>query len=399
MFDVRQLTEPRPGLLYEPRVLWGMGLVTRLDDGDGVVNVRMPGRDSYLNGSKWPIVLTGMITLAQAPSGYGSVGASLMSQLPIELGALGGSRYSFGRVSGLASPVASRESQESVYTLSPDVPPLNQLASGVVPEAQLRSVQNLARWDFDHTLKLPPAAFLEMELSGRAPTIIDTSAVPVTADINFYAGGQGGRANWPGNTLTRTNFAIAQATIAAAQTYYATPGATIQTDGGPVLFNALPFQGFTGGAERALYPARQKFTSRDAVQQKGNYDMPTDLSGFSVGFDQSALDEALGITQMAGPLSATTYVRARSRNGGTQDYWWRDGAPVAICTPTMTPGVVSKLDRPLALQPGEGFKLTLPSDFDPSTLKLPFGGTTADDFQLNQCVFYISFTGYAVVEA
>ena len=410
MFDVRELTKPRPGFLYEPRVLWGQGVITQVPADEfnpaAAVTVIGPGRNDYYNGSKYPIVLTDVITLMQSPLGYGSTGPSLLDQLPIELGSLGGARYSYGRISGLVEPKASAEALESFNPITPDAPPLNTLGFPnplVTPRTRRRSVTNLARWDFEHTLKLPAAAYLELQLSGRIPTVVDTSAVGVTADVNFYAASPGGRANWPGSTLTRTNFPIDQLSVPTSQFYYQAAQNNYYTDGGPFPFSTLPFQGSFGGTQNQLYPSSQVFTSKLAVQQKANYSAPFDLHGFSVGFDQTALDNALGDNQAAGPLSATTYLRARSRNGGTQEFWWRDGAPLAICTPTMTPGVVSTLSRPIALQPGEGFKLSLPQDMTFDNLKLPLGGVlftpAGSTINIGQAVFYISFTGYAVVEA
>lgn len=412
MYDVRELTKPRPGFLYEPRVLWGMGYITKAESEGQFLSpatVVLPGRDSYFNGSRWPIVLTDVITLVQSPLGYGVAGPSLIDQIPIELSALGGARYSLGQVRGLVQPKASHEAQEGVSVIDYDPVPMANLvtavAQTVAPRATTRPVTNLARWDFEHTLKLPPAAYLELQLAGRIPTPIDTSAVKVKADVNFYAAAPNEGAQWPGSTITRTNFDVSQLTVAAAQTYYqAALAQSLDGDYPAAPFATLPFQGLVDGPASQLYPPAQVFSSRQAVQQKATYDLPTNLHGFSVGFEQNALDVALlaGGAQLTGPLSTTTYARCRSRNGGTQNYWWRDGAPLAICTPTMTPGTVSTLSRPLALQPGEGFKLALPTSFDPDSLTLPFScnvGAGAGLVRLSQAVFYISFCGYAVVEA
>jgi hypothetical protein len=414
MFDVRELTKPRPGALCEPRVLWGMGLIAGLqpEDDNPYVSVLLPGRDSYLNGERWPIVLTHMITLAQSPSGFAFVGSDVVNQMPIELGGLGTSRYSVGQVRGLVSPLASGESIEPLDVLANDQAPLHALfdptrpaETARLPQGRIRSVQNLVRWDFEHTLKLPPAAFVEMQLSGRVPTVIDTRTVPTEADVNFYASAPREGAQFPASALTRGRFAIDQLTVPAAQFYYNQAAFTGQdAEGVPLGFPVRPFENLIGGPQSQLYPSGQVFTSRQAVQQKATYDLPMNLAGMSVAFQQDALDRVMhaGTGTVPGTLAATTYARMRSRNGGTQNYWWRDGAPLAVCMPTITPGVVSKLDRPMALQPGEGFKLTLPRDFDPASLRLPFDGTEVGDrtrFPAGFLVYYISFCGYAYVEA
>lgn len=392
MDDVNELLKPRPGFFYEPRVLWGQGVISqRGEDDAGTIS---PKRDSYYNGSRWPIVLTDCVVLVCHPAGLVQDGSTFIQQVPIQVSALGGLRYSLGDIRGLLAPMAARESQESF--LYPEA------ADPQVPGVQtLRSMQNLARWDFDHVLRLPPAAYLEMNLTGRVPTIVDTTGVPVTADVNFYTAAPREGAQWPGATITRTGFDISQLSTAQANFYYAqlyqANGGSVDTGGGPFV---LPFtSSFFGGPNGPLYPPRQTFTSRQAVQQKATYDLPTHLQGFSVGFQQHALDAALAEASTAfGPLSATTYSRVRVRNGGTGDYWWRDGAPLAICTPTMTPATVHKLARPLALQPGEGFKLTLPPVLAPESLRFP-PLCEEDDVIYRMCSFYLSFTGYAAVEA
>jgi hypothetical protein len=394
MLDVNDLLKPQPGFFYEPRVLWGQGYLAQR--GNGPVGIISPKRDSYYNGSRWPIVLTHAITLVCHPTGLAYAGMDLIGQVPIEIGSLGNRRFSLGQIRGLLTPVASGESLEALNPFDPDPPPFNP--NNVT---RLRSVQNLARWDFQHTLRLPPAAYLELQLSGRAPTVADTTDAQVKADVNFYAAAPREGAQWPGSTITRTGFAVAQLTVDAAQFYYAqlfaAQGGTSE-GAGPLA--ELPFTGLVGGPESRLYPPAQVFTSKLAQAQKATYNLPTHLTGFSVGFAQDELDAAFiaQSSSIAGPLSTTTYSRIRTRNGGTQDYWWRDGAPLAICTPTMTPGTVSKLNRPLALQPGEGFKLALPAALPAGSLDLPYVAGSSEATPA-EATYYIAFCGFAAVEA
>lgn len=395
MLDVNDLLKPQPGFFYEPRVLWGQGYLAQSRSTNAVA-VISPKRDSYYNGSRWPITLTHAITLVCHPTGLAYAGMDLIGQVPIEIGSLGNRRYSLGQIRGLLTPVASGESLEALNPFDPDPPPIdpNQVT-------RLRSVQNLARWDFTHTLRLPPAAYLELQLSGRVPTSVSTVKADVKADVNFYAEAPLEGAQWPGSTITRTGFAVSQLTVNAAQFYYAqlfaAQGGTSE-GAGPLA--ELPFTGLVGGPESRLYPPSQVFTSKLAQAQKATYNLPTHLTGFSVGFAQDELDAALiALTGTPfGPLSTTTYSRIRTRNGGTQDYWWRDGAPLAICTPTMTPGTVSKLNRPLSLQPGEGFKLTLPPNLPAGSLDLPYVAGSSEDTAA-QATYYIAFCGFAAVEA
>ena len=414
MLDVNDLTKPRSGFFYEPRVLWGMGFVTRVMPNEGAaqsVLVVPPSRDSYYNGERWPIILTSATTLVQSPAGFPYVGDSLFSQLPLEIGGIGTARYSVGRVTGLLEPQPSAEALESIaagFDLNP-LPAHNLVrtpADTAYPLTRTRGVYNTVRWDFDHALKLPPSAFLEMQLAGRIPTPIDTSNVPVTADVNFFASAPQEAAQWPANAMVRTRMPIGQLAIPTAQTYYSASTFNASNEGADVDATTLPFQSFAGGPLTQLYPPTQVFTPRQSAQQRATYSAPTSLSGMAVSFEQAALDNALiaGMGTTTGPLSTTTYARCRSRNGGTQNFWWRDGAPLAICFPTMTPAVTHRLRRPLAVQPGEGFKVTLPQSFDPLDRPLfPYAGQVPNSqdprANISQLVFYLAFTGYALVEA
>ena len=404
--SVADLLRPRPGYFYEPRVLWGMGLFTVVRGEDApVVNIVLPERDSYYNEWRWPIILTDVITLEMSPQGRVSDGGSIVGQLPFELGSLGSARYSLGPVRGLLRPQPSGDAVEPLSPRNPDPVALTELGfTGDVTRSAIhyRSSLNTCRWDFQHALKLPPTASMELQLSGRPPTIVDTSAIRTSMDVNFFAGSPDQKAMWPQSTITRRETRLDQLTLDASRFYYsqAVQGSINVGEGGTPTAFVPPFG--IGGAQQQLYPNHQTFTAVQANRQKANYNLPSHLTGFAVSFDQTELDAALYAadpTALVGPLSTTIYARARTRNGGTGNYWWRDGAPLAITTPTITPAVTHKLARPLAVGPGEGFKLTLPNLTPSALMGLPFSTTLGDDTQLYQSVFYLSFCGYALVEA
>ncbi len=415
MFDAKDLTKPRPGFLYEPRVLWGRGKIVQysaITDPGVVIDtyVTQPSPTNYLNGERWPIVLTRMITLAQGPFGQPWLGGTLMNTVPVEIGALGASRLSLGSVLGLVDPLPSNDPPTAI-----DARFLGDFGRGLVNSNQLpatRPTLNVARWDFEHALRLPPAAFLEWQVSGRIPNyVVDTSLVPVTFDANFYASAPNEAAQWPASAITKRRMPLPQLTIPTAQYYFLNDPPYdyyVINEGSTTKYSGLPPFGFSNaGPESRLYPPDSTFTSRDAVQQKASYDLPTNLSGMSIAVDQNELDNFTATGGYQGSALTTTYSRIRTRNGGTGNYWWRDGAPLAICTPTITPASVSCLKRPMALQPGEGFKLTIPRSYQSFAPSLPFAGLVQPDpvgqpdlfFLVFEVDFYISFCGYAVVEA
>ncbi len=106
---------------------------------------------------------------------------------------------------------------------------------------------------------------------------------------------------------------------------------------------------------------------------------------------------AVALVSSTGRKRTSPAVSIASRNGGTSAYWWRDGLPLAAACPTQTPGLVSDLARPITLQPNEGLRVTLPN-LSLHDIALP---TVTPDEQIvrPQAIVYLSFTGYAVVEA
>lgn len=398
MRDAHDLTVFKPDFYYEPRVLWGaIGLYR---DDDGRTRLLQPGRDDYYNGSRWPIVLTKVIALAMHPTGYPESASHFIGKLPIEIGLSGGSRYSLGEIAPAFAARAMGTAREPLDYLN-DAPALMSMgtALALTPNTRTRDVQNTVRWDFDHPCVLPPAALMEVTLSGRVPTLVPTSTTPVEIDTNFFAAAPGEGANFPGSAYVKQRSVMPQLTnSAAAQRFQGLFGAN--AGGGEGSFPDGPFDGFAGGAETKVYPPELTFTAKQMVDQKATFVMPTQLRGLGWTIDQRALDDEVLYTAgspLPGSLLCTTLGRVRSRNGGTSAYWWRDGLPLAAACPTQTPGLVSDLARPITLQPNEGLRVTLPN-LSLHDIALP---TVTPDQQTvrPQGIVYLSFTGYAVVEA
>lgn len=410
MRDAHDLLAYKPEFFYEPRVLWGaIGLYQNPDptrDETFGVFLLPPNYNDYLNGGRWPIVLTKVIAHAMHTTGYPESAAHFINRLPIEIGLASGLRYSLGEIApGFAvRPMAT--AREPLDPLN-DAPALMSLGRDFVdPRTITRDVQNTMRWDFDQPCVLPAAALMEVTLSGRVPTVFDTSAVPVEIDTNFYAAAPKEGANFPGSAYTKQRAVMPQLTVDAANMRYQNLFGSFSTTGGEGSFPFAPFNGFFGGASTQVYPQELTFTSKQMVEQKATFVLPTKLRGMSVTIDQRALDDEFQYAEgvpLPGSLLSTTLARVRSRNGGTGAYWWRDGLPLAAAFPTQTPGMVSDLARPMVLQPGEALRVTVPP-------QVPFRGTPPGEWALPavsppgqspfpQAVVYLSFTGYAVVEA
>jgi hypothetical protein len=81
--------------------------------------------------------------------------------------------------------------------------------------------------------------------------------------------------------------------------------------------------------------------------------------------------------------------RARTRNAGTQEWWWREGAPLVLVCPSMTPGLVKRLEDPIWLGPGEQLMVEMEAP-DPIVVGEE---TLAPTYNVG-----LSLCGYAVVE-
>ena len=81
------------------------------------------------------------------------------------------------------------------------------------------------------------------------------------------------------------------------------------------------------------------------------------IYGFAVGIQQISYDNTLNsasFTAPIAPLSARIGTRARCKDFGSSEWWWRPGAPLCLVAPTITPAQVFKLAKPITLGPGEG---------------------------------------------
>jgi hypothetical protein len=381
--DPAELLAPVEGIYYEPRALWGSALLGSAQNprGSGLVQGVSPFEtNAFYNGERYPYTFTHVIMQWCEPGGFLAYNTPrLGAQVGVSIGKKGMARFGKSNPPFLLNPIPVQE-------------PLN-------PDAALRTglpTINTCRWEFEHACVVPADTQLEIMVGARLPTPTDTTASTVTADVNLYAPSTA-PANFPGNAFTAQQLNITQLTVNAAQNRFAAQSRALtqllvsEAGGEFTPPPATPFAGYTGGTETMPFPPRSQLSPVSSLRQKANYTAPARLGGFSVTFDERGLDPAE--REAIGPLAATTPIRIRSRNGGTGAFWWRDGAPLSIVSPTMSPAHVSRLSMPLSLAPGEAFEVTLLPQ-----LGAPLNGISSDDEDLDPGLFYISFCGFAAVQ-
>jgi len=415
MFAPKDLLENKAGFLYEPRALWGFATYNQSSVTEGRPTIITNfDRDAFFNGSRWPIVLTHACAMIVVPGGYPILTETMLPLLGIRVGMRSGPKFGLSHVAPNLELGASKEAQTpGFFSIGPEGAGILQAGAGQdLPLVLSRSVTNTVRWEFDHTLKLPPDAFMELQLSNRVPTIIDTSTVQVTSDVSFYAEAPKQPALFPGTVYTQQQARDMQqlSNYAAAQRFGESLQPTTQLvydptippgEGGPGYVPVTvpqAFAGYFGGPAEQIYDPTLAFNSREMVRQKSTFALPTNLKGYAIHIDQRALEQEFVSTLgfgAPGSLHATTLARARSRNGGTGNWWWRGDAPTALVSPTNTPAASSPLSRAIALQPNEALSITVPNVCD---FPIPAIGAPAGVGPVRQLVVYLSFCGYAVVE-
>ena len=145
-------------------------------------------------------------------------------------------------------------------------------------------------------------------------------------------------------------------------------------------------------------PTPREFNAQSPIASNSLAETRTSkFYGISVAIDQidyddnvaAALLAAAGTSFPACMLAMRIAARARTRGGGTQAWWWREGAPLALVMPTITPASVIKLARPITIAPGDQLEVELripPQQLDSSAA-------------LAEATYSVGvgFNGYAVV--
>lgn len=115
--------------------------------------------------------------------------------------------------------------------------------------------------------------------------------------------------------------------------------------------------------------------------------------------DQQAYDESFNNHAFATvkaarptPLSMRVGTRIRTQGSGSNTWWWRPGAPLALVFDTITPAVVMDLPRPFTLRPNE--QITVEMEFPPNVTDASVPPQTF------QTTYHIgcSLNGFAAIE-
>lgn len=380
--------ELNSGVIWEPRVLWDVqnSFDQTLAVEDNPFQVKF-SKYNLRNGGQYPIELRYMLL---APVGY-SFNEYLGLHDPAE--------SSPGDYGACAAVIQNAKIMLSVpnrqhYALAPlPVTSFVNVATGDVPvyygsagdrNTGASGLHNVCRWDFDEDrrLILPRGAACTFQIGTilGQPSGVDDAKY---ASVGFYDDGVG----HAGSKAFLYNSRIRAKAI------------QMQNTASPSTFPWQPADGLgsTAGATKGDFPGAQTVSFRDFKLQETERDGYTMVRGYAVAIEQIDYDDALigsgmanAVTGRAAPLALRTPVRAAC-DAMSQEWWWRDGAPLALVCPTMTPALVYRLPKPITLHKGDHIE---------AEMQVP-GGVVIDATQHTANARFqigISFAGYAAIK-
>lgn len=360
------------GLLYEPRSLWSIANQTVAANTD-LPTANKLTRNHFWNGTRWPITLervalTGVnYIFNHAPAALPNNAASIVNRVQLAVSAP--QRYHFS--SKFLPEIAS------IYPRPLTMPP---------PEdpAAVSSLWGQSLLRFKQPLYIPKDGDIQWGLSAMTPFSVprgESGTIDQTAPIDAYMLYQEVGGLFSGNARS---FHATLELLAAG--HYPPDGQQTEErwpfpDDGLILTS--------GGTTKNFWDPRGEFTARKFKDQNPTRDGSGELTAMHAMIDQRDYDDLLQTTAYAplqpAPLSTRVGTRVRTSNCGSNAWWWRPGAPLALVFDAITPALVYQLHRPITLVPGD--TLDVQMVFPPNL-------TQAD--QIHHVG--VSFNGYSAIE-
>jgi len=376
--------ELQSGVIYEPRVLWDVARQAN-------VSVLSPGTNqikfskyNLRNGGQYPIELRQMLI---APVGYTFAEYDGQHDPPTLSTGDYGACAAVLQKSSIMISVPNRQH----YALEPlqistwlQEPTADVSMRYSVSDPGASGLHGVNRWTFDEDrcLILPRNAACTFQL-GPLLQQPDTNQNGVAlASLAFYEDGvgHGGSRDFMRNSRARMVGPLQLHTDANTASY--------------------PFQAADGlgasaqGDTGVEWPGDTQLTFQDYKHQEVARDGYNKVAGFSVAinqinFDDQILGSALAnaSTGRMAPVSLRLPCRARC-DAMSQEWWWRDGAPLALVCPTLTPALVYRLPEPITLHKGDHLEVEMQS---------PGGRTFGQNNVFSIYQMGIGFAGYAAI--
>ena len=349
------------GLLYEPRSLWSIGYVTRTGNNPGVV-LRL-NRQHFMNGTRHPMTLE---RVAIAPINYivrRAAAGNLPAALPFYVSSV------INRISvSISAPFRQHYSGSQRFTLAPTTAPLPtytppvRSASGVEPQES--NLWGLSALNFDRPMYVPRDGACEWDLaalppSGRLPAVplggqYTLAYILFQEEGGLFAGNTRGRGWRQLSTLvtvaqplqqTDEGFPYMLDPVAAS---VGAPAIAVGAEGGTAFSD--PWRGLHIGAREYKAQANNRSGSSKVIGMRAMLNQ--------ISYDDIVDGGGMYPNDPVEPLANRVGTRVRN-NAGTNEWWWRPGAPMSLVMDTITPAIVYKLPSAITLGPGDTLDIQL----------------------------------------
>jgi hypothetical protein len=394
---VHDIYNPPTGTIWEPRAFWDVVRIDGRDSGQigGKLSARF-NKQHFRNQGRFPVELDHILI---APVGYAFNAYDGQNDPPVlPVGDFGACAAVIQKSEILIS-VPNRQHYSfdplPVSTWTPR--PVADIPMDTSPTPFSSGMLGVCRWDFepDRRLVLPRNAnctlqlgayVLQPAIGGGGPRAMPAMS---PAHLAFWEEGtlhEGSKQfPWNAHTRWRSGYVVGAGS--------GNPPAPFPPADG------LGFQGGTDGQADVLWPGVSALSFKSYKEQEKSRAGHNSVGGFAVHIDQTENDDAIdsAIIPPGGaifadvpvaPISLRVPSRARC-DAMSQEWWWREGAPLALVCPSLGPAQVYRLPRKITLHKGDVLEVEL---------QVP-GGIEVDSqgifsiFQIG-----ISFTGYAAIQ-
>lgn len=408
MRSIDTVLKPADGYHYEPRALWGRMLRERATtEAEVTLDRFVPfGKQDFYNSGRWPMLITHMVVMskpleAATPRGNGDDFALRPIVRPTIRIAKQGTRpfsilQNIGAIDWLGDTCSGPKAT-------------NPGSTGTF--ADFSDGFNTVRWDLELPMRVPNRGMVQFDISGTPPLLFAEAADPddiitpvgLRGTAQFYEVADAAQST-PGNTRPNVRDMLTMSERdARAFTSDAAVTAVINLSN-DALTLANPYGGVPStwdngyGMPGKTFLKAQAAGNRASMLDAMQFSFLKTIADGSMAFmptDAQALTPDIFTARQN--ITTSLYCRAKVQQGGSNTWFWREGAPLALVMPTLTPNPVYRFPAPIELQPGEGFDVfgSIPTDGLYSPIEYSVGG---DDLTYASHAFYVSFCGYAALK-
>jgi hypothetical protein len=391
---MHDIYNPPIGTIWEPRAYWD---VARIDGSESAqigstISVQFK-KEHFRNEGRYPVELDHVLI---APVGYTFKNFDGINDPPVLPVGDFGACASVIQKSKILISVPNRQHYGfdplPISTWTPQ--PVDDILMNNDPGFPAGSgMLGVCRWDFDpqRRLVLPRNANCTLQLgrfllqpAATGPSFNFPNRLP--AHVAFWEEGiyHEGSKQFPWNAHGRWR---AAEIIAAGD------------DDDPDVFPIADGLGFNGGtdANTSAWSGESAVRFKDYKDQESSRAGHNSVGGFAVHIDQIDYDAEIQ-TDAAytgfpiAPISLRLPCRARS-DAMSQEWWWREGAPLALVCPSLTPAQVYKLPQKITLHKGDVLEVEMQV---PGGIETTPASPSTGVFSIFQVG--ISFTGYAAIK-